>query len=124
MTTQENTLGIIEISPAAIASLVSHAVTQTYGVVGMATPSRASEIAATLSRDPNRGVVVQIDDNAIAIDLYVVLEYGVRIASVATSIINTVRYSVEKHCGLPVQRVNVHVQGLRISESAKTRTKT
>lgn len=115
MATKENEHGIIEISPTAIASLVSHAVTQTYGVVGMATPNLASDIAAILTRDPHRGVEVKInDDNTIAIALYVVLEYGTRIASVATSIINSVRYTVEKHCGLPVQQVEVHVQGLRL----------
>lgn len=116
MTTSQNAHGTIEISPLAIATLISHAVTQTYGVVGMTTPNIASDIAATLTRDPHRGVDVSIVDNQIMVNLYLILEYGVRIASVATSVINTVRYTVEKHCGLPVHHVNVHVQGLRISE--------
>jgi uncharacterized alkaline shock family protein YloU len=116
MTTKESIHGIIEISPAAIAALVSHTVSQTYGVVGMATPNLASDIAAALSRDPHRGVEVKIENNEISIDLYVVLEYGIRIASVATSIINGVRFTVEKHCAMPVSHVNVHVQGLRISQ--------
>ncbi len=115
MTTKETVHGIIEISPTAIATLVSHTLKQTYGVVGMATASRASDIAATITRDPHRGVDIHIEDNKIEIELYVVLEYGTRIASVATSIINSVRYTVEKHSGLPVKRVEVNVQGLRIS---------
>lgn len=115
MATKENEHGIIEISPTAIAALVSHTVTQTYGVVGMSTPNLASAISDALTRDPHRGVEVKInEDNTIAITLYVVLEYGTRIASVATSIINSVRYAVEKHCGLPVHQVDVHVQGLRL----------
>ncbi len=117
MATKENKYGIIEISPNAIANLVSRIVTQTYGVVGMTTPNLASDIAATLTRDHNRGVGVDIDDNQISIELYVVLEYGTRIASVATSIINAVRYTVEKHCEMPVNQVCVHVQGLRISKA-------
>jgi uncharacterized alkaline shock family protein YloU len=117
MTTTQNMHGSIEISPTAIATLISHAVTQTYGVVGMTTPNLASDIAATLTRDPHRGVDVAIQDNQIAVELYVVIEYGIRISSVATSIINSVRYTVEKHCGLPVKSVNVHVQGLRISKN-------
>ena len=94
MAIQENDLGVIDISETAIATLVSHTVTQTYGVVGMTTPNLASDIAATLTRDPHRGVIVSIDNNVIYIDLYVVLAHGVRIASVATSIIKD--YSVHR----------------------------
>jgi uncharacterized alkaline shock family protein YloU len=119
MATKTNSHGIIEVSATAISTLVSHTVTQTYGVVGMSTPNLASDIAATITRDPHRGVEVRIKENAIEIELYVVLEYGIRIASVATSIINTVRYTVEKHCGLPVNKVAVHVQGLRVSKPPK-----
>jgi uncharacterized alkaline shock family protein YloU len=116
MTTSENQFGAIEISPHAIAALVANAVTQTYGVVGMTTPSLASGIAATLSRDPHRGVEVVFTDDNIDIDLYVILEYGIRIASVATSLINIVRYTVEQHCEMPVNSVKVHVQGIRVSQ--------
>lgn len=116
MTTKENVHGIIEISPTAIATLVSHAVTQTYGVVGMTTNSRASGVTATLTRDPHRGVMVQTAENEIMIDIYVILEHGVRIASVSTSIINSVRYTVERNTAMPVKSVNIHVQGLRMSQ--------
>jgi uncharacterized alkaline shock family protein YloU len=51
------------------------------------------------------------------IDVYVVIEYGTRIASVANSLINGVRYSVEQSTGVPVRRVNIHVQGLRVSRN-------
>ena len=117
MTTSENQQGAIEISPSAIATLVSHAVTQTYGVVGMSPPSLASGIAATLTRDPHRGVQVQIHEDNIDIDLYVILAYGIRIASVATSLINVVRYTVQKHCDMPVNSVKIHVQGIRVRQS-------
>ena len=119
MTTSENQHGTIDIYPDAIASLVANAVTQTYGVVGMSTPSLASGIAATLTRDPHRGVEVEFSEDNIDIDLYVILEYGTRIASVASSLISIVRYTVEKHCSMPVNSVKIHVQGIRVSESNK-----
>ncbi|PJF40734.1 MAG: Asp23/Gls24 family envelope stress response protein [Phototrophicales bacterium] len=124
MALQQNELGTVHISETAIANLASHAVTQTYGVVGMTTPNLASDIAATITRDPHRGVVVSIKENAITIDLYVVLAHGIRITSVATSIINSVRYLVEKHVGLPVEQINVHVQGLRIEKEKSSSTAT
>lgn len=115
MTTNETPHGTIEISPNAIATLASHAALQTYGVVGMASPNLASDIAASLTRDPNRGIEVHQDGSHIVIDVYVIIEYGTRIATVANSLINSVRYAVEQSTGLPVSQVNVHVQGLRVS---------
>jgi len=49
-------------------------------------------------------------------DIYIIVEYGTRIAQVASSVKDGVRYQVEKAIGLPVSTVNVHVRGLRISE--------
>lgn len=115
--TNETPRGSIEISPTAIATLASHAALQTYGVVGMASPNLALDIAASLTRDPNRGIVVRLEDNHIIIDVYVIIEYGTRIASVANSLINGVRYAVEQATGLSVSQVNVHVQGLRVSRT-------
>jgi uncharacterized alkaline shock family protein YloU len=117
MTTNETPRGTIEISTNAIATLASHAALQTYGVVGMASPNLASDIAASLTRDPNRGIIVRQEGTQIVIDVYVIIEYGTRISSVANSLINAVRYTVEQSIGVPVGQVNVHVQGLRVSRT-------
>jgi uncharacterized alkaline shock family protein YloU len=108
--------GRIEISPLAIARIASHAVLQSYGIVGMAAPNLAFDLAWTLTRDPNRGIEVHISGDQVAIDLYVIVEYGTRIAAVATSLINAVRFNVQKITGMKVTQVNVHVQGIRVSE--------
>lgn len=115
MTNEQAIPGDVHIAPSAIAAVASRAALQSYGVVGMAMPNLASEVAAALSRDPNRGVEVTFDGEAITIDLYVIIEYGTRIATVANSLINAVRYQVEKSVGAPVSQVNVHVQGLRVT---------
>ena len=116
LTTRPAVPGYVEISPLAIARLASHAVLQSYGVVGMAAPNLASDIAWTVTRDPNRGIAVHIEDNRVTIDLYVVIEYGTRIITVASSMISAVRFYVEKATGLSVAQVNVHVQGLSQSD--------
>jgi uncharacterized alkaline shock family protein YloU len=113
---EENRLGRIEVSPLAIASLASQAVLGCYGVVGMASKDLASGIVEILQpASHRRGVDIQIGDDRIAIDLYVVIEYGTRIATVAQNIQSVVKYSVEKALGVPVAAVNVHVQDLRVS---------
>ncbi len=113
---EETRLGRIEVSPTAIASLASQAVLESYGVVGMATKDLASGIVETLApASHRRGVEIHITDDRIEIDLYVVIEYGTRIATVAQNIQSMVKYTVEKSLGVPVVGVNVHVQDLRIS---------
>ncbi len=115
--TAKTVQGQIDIAPLAIARLASHAVLQSYGVVGMAAPNLASGIAWTLTRDPNRGIEVSIGEDRVTIDLYVIIEYGTRIATVANSMINAVRFTVEKATSMTVAQVNVHVQGLRVDKA-------
>ena len=113
----EKNLGRIEVAPAAIASIVNHAVRQCYGVVGMANRNLADGISHLLSRESRQGIEVTIEDTVIVIDVYVVIEYGMRISAVANSIKNTVSFQIEQALGIPVKAVNVYVQGLRFSES-------
>ena len=109
-------MGKIEVSPTAIASIASQAVLECYGVVGMATKDLASGIVEVLQpASHRRGVDIHIGDDLIVVDLYVVIEYGTRIATVAQNIQSVVKYTVEKALGVPVVAVNIHVQDLRIS---------
>jgi uncharacterized alkaline shock family protein YloU len=117
MSERQPSLGQIEVSPVAIASIAHEAVMTCYGVVGTAAKDLATGIANVLSRDSKRGIVVNIDKERIVIDVYVIIEYGTRIASVARSVMNVVKFSVERALGLPVAEVNVHVEGLRVSDT-------
>jgi uncharacterized alkaline shock family protein YloU len=113
---EETSLGRIEVSPTAIASLASQAVLECYGVVGMATKDLASGIVQVLApASHRRGVTVHLGDDRIVVDLYVVIEYGTRISTVAHNIQSGVKYALEKALGVPVVAVNVHVQDLRVS---------
>ncbi|MBP7688454.1 MAG: Asp23/Gls24 family envelope stress response protein [Thermoflexales bacterium] len=116
--TTENTLGRIEISPTAVATVAANAVTQAYGVVGLAAKNATDQLLSQLTGDVNHGVDVRFVNNEAVIDLYVIIEYGTRIVSVAHSVQNLVKFSVEKALGLPVASINVHVQGLRVSDNA------
>lgn len=113
----ENTrLGTIDVHPVAIASIASDAVLQCYGVVGMAANVVRDGLAELLQRGSyHRGVAARVVDQRVVIDLYVIMEYGVRISEVAHNVMLSVKFKVEKTLGMPVSEVNVHVQGLRVS---------
>ncbi len=116
MTNELFPLGTIHVSPRAIATIAYQAALQSYGVVGLAHKNLVIGLSQALVKDPLHGIEVLYDGIEIKINIYVIIEYGTRITSVAESVKNTVRYQVEKALGLPVTCVNVHVRGLRISE--------
>jgi uncharacterized alkaline shock family protein YloU len=115
MTEGTNPLGNIYIYHRAIATIACQSALSSYGVVGLAAKNLAEGIAQVLVKDPTLGVDVHYDGVTIQIDLYIIVEYGTRIKSVAASVADSVRYQVEKAMGLPVTGVNVHVRGLRVS---------
>jgi len=110
-------LGGIHISPNAVATIAYHATLESYGVVGLAPKNLADGIVSSITREPSRGISVRYKGDDIDIDIHVVVEYGTRINSVAESVANTVRFHVEKALGLHINTVNVHVAGLRVSDT-------
>ena len=107
--------GRIEVSPAAVASITYAAVVTCYGVVGTVSKDLATGIATTLDHDRKQGIVVRVEDGQVHIDVYVIIEYGTRIATVARSVMSVVKYEVERALGVHVTEINVHVEGLRVS---------
>lgn len=110
--------GTVGVSPKAIATIASHALVTCYGVVGMAARDPFDELAATLTRDPRHGVNVRYERGKIRIDAYIIVQHGTRISTVAASVIKAIRFNVERALGIPVEQVNVTVQGLRVTEDA------
>jgi uncharacterized alkaline shock family protein YloU len=112
-----NPKGNILVSHRAIATVACQSTLTSYGVVGLAPKNFVDGLANVILKDPSHGVEVKYDGTKVDIDVYVVLEYGIRIKSVASTIAHQVQYQVEKTFGLTVNHVNVHVRGLRISNT-------
>ena len=110
-------LGGIHISPNAVATIACQATLESYGVVGLAARNLADGLMKSITRDPSRGITVRYNGEDLDIEIHIIVEYGTRISSVAESVANTVRFHVEKALGLKVNSVNVHVAGLRVSDT-------
>ena len=52
-------------------------------------------------------------NDQLIIEVYVALEYGLRVSEIAHNVMSSVKFSIEKMLGIPVAQVNVNVQGLR-----------
>ena len=109
--------GRVEITPGAVASVAARAVGECYGVVGLASRHSRPALAELLRKEESsKGVEVAITSDRVVIDLYVILEYGTRIATVAENIMSNVKFAVEQALDTPAVEVNVNVQGIRVSE--------
>jgi uncharacterized alkaline shock family protein YloU len=105
--------GRIEVFPAVVGAIAGHAAVGCYGVMGMAARGLRDGVATLLRRENvHRGVEVRDVEGQLSIDLYVVVQYGVRITEVANNLKSAVRFEVERATGVPVAEVNVFVQGV------------
>jgi uncharacterized alkaline shock family protein YloU len=66
-----------------------------------------------------KGVRVEVGERQAALDLFVVMEYGVRIPDVARQVQENVKRAVETMTGLEVIEVNVHVAGVSFHTEMK-----
>ena len=97
-----------------IAQIVGLTVLECYGVVGMAATSLSQGVARLLSRERiTQGVSVRREGDALAIELYVILEFGLNLAEVASNVRTRVIYNVEKMTRMTVGSVQIHVQGVK-----------
>ncbi len=109
--------GNITIDDQVFATLAGLAAMECYGVVGMASRNATQGIFELLKREQlTKGIKVTTIDDKINIDLYIVLQYGVKISVVADNIISRIKYSVETFSGVSVENVNIFVQGVRVQK--------
>jgi uncharacterized alkaline shock family protein YloU len=108
-------LGRISISHEAVAHIVGRVAAEAYGVVGMAPRNPRDR----LTRDRLRqGITVGgTAAEGVTIELTVVVEYGLNLTEVASTLRNRVRYEVERLTGLPVAEVEVRIQDVKRSSA-------
>ena len=114
--TMNTNLGNVQIDNDVIAKYAGSSAIECFGIVGMAAVSVKEGFAKLLKRDSLRhGVGVTVLENKkIAIDLHVIVSYGVSISAVTDNLISNVKYKVEEFAGLEVERITVYVEGVRV----------
>jgi uncharacterized alkaline shock family protein YloU len=63
----------------------------------------------------HKGVKVRVTGNSVCIELHIAVEHGINMKAVARSIMNEVKYVVEKQTGIKVSRVDVFVDSIIVS---------
>ena len=111
---QSRQWGKIEVFPSAVGAIAAHAALGCYGISGMAARGLRDGVAELLRREnAARGVEVVENEEGLGIEVFVIVQYGIRISEVAHNLQEAVKFEVERSVNVPVVRVNVNVQGVR-----------
>jgi len=103
-------LGAIAVSVEAITQIVGQAAAESYGVVALAGRGRFSR---RIPWGIRKGVDVEQRADGLAIELRIVVEHGLRLAEVATTVRSRVLYELERMVGIPVAALEVHIDRVR-----------
>lgn len=89
---EEIDMGIVKISDEVVGVIAGLAATEINGIVGMSA-SLVGGITQILTGKKNlsKGVKVEMGENSAVIDLYVVVEYGLKIQEIAVQVQNNVK---------------------------------
>jgi uncharacterized alkaline shock family protein YloU len=106
-------MGIVKISDEVVAVIAGLACSEVKGIVGISS-GIVGGITQILSGKKNlsKGVKVNVGETDATIDIFIVVEYGVKIPEVAGEVQNSVKKAVESMTGLSVSAINIFVQNV------------
>lgn len=118
---QESTLGKVEIAPEVIEVIAGLASTEVEGVAAMRGNFAAGVVEKLGKKNHGKGVKVELTEEGIVLDIYVLMHFGVSIPLVAQKIQDNIRQALLTMTGLELKEVNVHVVGVTF-ETTKQET--
>ncbi|KYO65819.1 Asp23/Gls24 family envelope stress response protein [Thermovenabulum gondwanense] len=119
----DNEKGSVKIADEVVSVIAGLAASEVSGVAGMS-GGIAGGISEILGRkNLSKGVKVQINEKDAVIDVYLIVNYGVRIPEVAWKVQENVKKAVENMTGLNVSEVNIHIQGINFEQTPKEQPK-
>lgn len=109
-------LGTITVSSDVIAKYAGTVAVECFGIVGMAAVNMKDGIYRLLKKENlTHGIQVTIsEDNRIKIDFHVIVAFGVSISAVTENLISNVNYKVEEFTRMPVDKINIYIEGVRV----------
>src|SRR5438067_11061579 len=99
--------GRVEVFPSAVAAIAGHAALGCYGIAGMSARGLRDGFAELLHRESvDRGVEVSEVEGGLAIEVFVIIQYGMRSTEGAHNRQGAVTFAMERSVNVPVQEVN------------------
>jgi uncharacterized alkaline shock family protein YloU len=115
--------GSIRIANEVVKIIAGLAATEVKGIIGMSGGVVDGFAELLKKKNLSKGVKVEVGEKQVAVDLFVIIEYGAKIPDTAYLVQENVKRAIESMTGLDVVEVNVHIQGVEFkAEDASTPT--
>jgi uncharacterized alkaline shock family protein YloU len=128
MKTIQTDLGEINISNETIGNIVSLNLAEVKGVVGSRktimkeiTDMLMGKASTNNLENASRTIKVEIKENNIFIDLFIIIKYRVRMPDIAWDIQNRIKEEVIKKIGIDIREINIHIQGIQFPKKTQIR---
>lgn len=111
---QENQNGAVSMSNSVYTEIAGIAAANCFGVKGMVARSMKDGLYHLLRKEAmGKGVRVQVnEDDSVSIDVHIMVDSGVNMNAVGSSIISEVRYKVQNQTNTEVRDVNVFIDSI------------
>lgn len=107
--------GKVTFADEVVATIAGLAALEVEGVASMS----AGIVEKFGKKNHSRGVRVEVGEKEAAVDLYMIVNYGVQIPEVAWNVQENVKKSIETMTGLSVVEVNIYIQGIEFHKDTK-----
>jgi uncharacterized alkaline shock family protein YloU len=128
MKTIQTDLGEINISNETIGNIISLNLAEVKGVVGSRktimkeiTDMLMGKASTNSLENASRTIKVEIKENNIFIDLFIIVKYRVRMPDIAWDIQNRIKEEVIKKIGIDIREINIHIQGIQFPKKTQSR---
>ena len=108
-------LGKVEIAPEVIEVIAGIAATEVDGVYAMRGNFATGVVERFGKKAHNKGIKVELLDDGVSIDVYVLLNFGFSIPQVAQQLQTNIRQTLTNMTALELKEVNVHVVGVQMN---------
>lgn len=112
----ERNLGTVRIADDVVAVIAGLTAGKVKGIASMSAGITEGWAKRVSGKNLTKGVDVEVGQVETAIDLRVVVEYGIKINEVCQILQQEVKESVENMTGLNVVEVNVKVEGVEVKD--------
>lgn len=111
-TAQPKPQAVVKIANDVIGVIAAIAAMDVEGISGLS-GGLVSGISEKLGKSGiGRGVRVEVEEQSVKLDLFIIVQYGAKIPDVAVRTQSVVKRDVQTMTGLTVTGVNIHVQGV------------
>ena len=111
----EEKLGKVIIAPNVLVTIARLTALSTPGVARMSPAWTESMGRLLRRRSPGEGVKIGVENDAVSVDLYIVVEQGVDILKLSREIQAEVSRAIHDMVGMEVKEVNIHIQDVETS---------